>query len=298
MIHNVQAMCQGLDFPAEATLELIQNTKKLQETEGCVKALQDAMELLYTKPDNRYEIELARASQRSSVHRYAVDMIFFLSAAPALKECYTKGGIGEEIFWASMRDLRYKLIECHDLHGIWGTFVGHWFPGFFRMNRFALGRLQYERRPFTATAYKDYLTKNELGCKCHIPSSGPLRYEEVLDSLRHAYAFYKDLQIDGVLPIFCNSWLLYPPLADRFPATSNIGRFYRLFDVISLEPKASNDDFWRIFNLPYDVNNLINAPERSSLQRTVKHFLLEGNCLGNGLGVILVDGERVLTEWP
>jgi len=55
----------------------------------------------------------------------------------------------DELFWDTIADLKFKLIECHDVYGIWGTFVASWYPWFYTMHRFKLGRLQYEAVHFS-----------------------------------------------------------------------------------------------------------------------------------------------------
>ena len=145
-------------------------------------------------------------------------------------------------------------------------------------------------------AYGDLLKQGDVVCNCHIPSSGALLGEDVLASLKMAYDFYPQYRRNGILPITCNSWLLYPPVAELFKEGSNLDRFYKIFEILKTKEQEHNSDFWRIFNLPFSEENLQNAPENSSLQRSIKAFLQAGNHLGAGLGIILFDGENILTQ--
>ena len=44
----------------------------------------------------------------------------------------------------SLFDLKWKAMECRKVYGVWGNFTQDWFAGFLRMERFTLGRLQFE----------------------------------------------------------------------------------------------------------------------------------------------------------
>ena len=86
-------------------------------------------------------------------------MLFYLYCSYTLEKLYKKHNIPNAIFLNTMRDLKCKLLECENIHGIMGTFVGEWYVGFFKMQRFGIGRLQYEHREFKRDIYtKDRLT--------------------------------------------------------------------------------------------------------------------------------------------
>ena len=53
-----------------------------------------------------------------------------------------------DVFDKSLEDMKWKMLECYEIHGVYGNFVGHWYDGFFNLTRFGLGRLQFELRPF------------------------------------------------------------------------------------------------------------------------------------------------------
>ena len=41
-------------------------------------------------------------------------------ASERLRENYRAAGLTDELFWDTIADLKFKLIECHDVYGIWG----------------------------------------------------------------------------------------------------------------------------------------------------------------------------------
>ena len=293
----IRQIATKLDFPTEAVDYLAEQQTLLLSNSKATALLGSAMDDLFMQNDPSLAEKLGTIATETGIHSYTVDMIFLLLAAYPLRYLYLQKGIDEKIYIDTLKDLKYKLMECKKLHGVWGTFVGQrWYPRFFRMELFALGRLQYETKPFAMESYKDLLKKDEPVCNCHIPSSGTLLKEDVIASLKQAYEFFPHLRRNGILPITCNSWLLYPPVAELFKKDSNMEQFYKIFEVLSTKEQEHNTDFWRIFNLPFSEENLQNAPEDSSLQRNVKAFLQAGNHLGAGLGIILFDGENILTQ--
>lgn len=296
MRNTVSYYAKGLDFPTDAISYLLEQTSRLEASANAMAAIRAAEEKVFASTDAGYEEILETAAAYSGVPRFTVDMIFFLLCAPTMQKRFAAKGVGDAIFWASLCDLRYKLIECKNLHGYYGSFTKNWFPRFLRAEAFALGRLQYECKPFPEEAYGELLQRDDTVCNCHIPSSGALLEEDVIASLKQAYDFFPALRKNGILPVTCNSWLLYPPVAELFKKDSNMDRFYRLFEILGAKENPKNSDFWRIFSIPFTPENLQNAPQSSSLQKNVKSYLLSGNVLGNGLGLLLFDGERVLTR--
>ena len=70
-------------------------------------------------------------SELTGLHRHVVDFLFLALASERLRENYRAAGLTDELFWDTIADLKFKLIECHDVYGIWGTFVASWYPWFY-----------------------------------------------------------------------------------------------------------------------------------------------------------------------
>ena len=281
------------DFPEAATAHLCERWEVLREQIDVAARFPEVRRVFLEGEKRAFEPLLQEIATESEIHRYTVDLLFLLWCLPTLRADYAARGIADEIFVATMKDLRYKLLECYANHGVWGNFVSFWYPGFYRCERFALGRLQFERVPFKYPVYGE-VQEGDTVLNCHIPSSGPLTPEAVLHSLKCAYAFYPDLRRNGVLTVVCHSWLLYPPHRALFG--ENTVAFYDLFDVIDQKASESNADFWRIFAMPFAAETLPNAPEDTSLRRRFKAFLTAGNTMGSGYGVLRFDGETVLAR--
>lgn len=303
----IREIGERLGFPAEASSYLEDTLKELSRNFGIIDEMSIAMDNYFCKNDNKYAEILENIAKKSGVNRYTVDMVFLLLATKPLYYIYKQKNIPENIYWDTITDLKYKLIECKDVYGVWGMFTIPWFKWYYSCDRFSLGRLQYEKFIFEKgeesnlmrlgeTAYKAEIENGYRGIKygdilynCHIPSSGPLREEDVIDSFKKAYKFYN---VDGMMIIVCNSWLLYPPHYEVYPENSNLRRFADLFDITGSWENENNPDLWRVFNTTStDYENL---PENTTLQKRFKKYLVDGNKMGNGFGVILFDGEKII----
>ena len=292
----IRTYCELLDFPHEATESLCTTYSRLMTHPQAAKRLA-AIHKDFLHSEGRSFLErLQELADETAIDRRELDMVFLLYAAPTLRDEYRKKGIDDAIFVDTLRDLRYKLMECFNNYGVWGTFVTFWYPGFYRCERFALGRLQFERRAFRQADYHGLLKEGDTVLNCHIPSSGPLTPASVIDSFKRSYAFYSDVKKGKLLPVVCNSWLLYPPLKDVF-GTGNLKAFHEMFDVLSQKADPANGDYWRVFDRPFSADRLSDAPEDTGLRRRLKAFLQDGNAMGGGYGVLLFDGERIIKSF-
>ena len=225
--------------------------------------------------------------------------LFYLNCACDLYALYRQRGISAVIFYTSITDLRCKLFYCRVVGGVGGNDTDGWSDGFFKLDRFALGRLQYEQRTFP---HEDYvcgdavLRQGDPVLNTHIPSAGPfpraLRYE----SYRRAYEFYPQIRCGGkYLPIICNSWLLFPDHEKFLPQTSNILDFMRDFDIIKSRYAEQPQASWRIFGRHFE-DSFDTLPRDTSLRRAYADWLIAGNNTGSGHGLILFDGEKIVNN--
>ena len=283
---------EKLDFPDDAVETLCAAGAALSTAGAPVAALwKQAGDALFEGSGDLWLTPLAQmAGQVPQVPRETADMVFLLAALPRLSDRYRAAGLPERLFWDAVADLRFKLLECRRVRGVWGTFVTDWFAGFYRLTRFALGRLQFERRAFPLPSYGP-LREGDTVVACHIPSSGPLRPDDVTDAFRRARDFFPDVRVDGAFPLFCSSWLLYPPVSALFPAGSNLAKFAARFEIAAAVPTPENPDVWRVFDRPYDPAAVADLPDATMLQAALKAFLLAGNCMGSGKGVIFLRDD-------
>ncbi|MBQ8599985.1 MAG: DUF5596 domain-containing protein [Clostridia bacterium] len=285
----ITSLAYELGFPETAVFSL---KKDFDAMWAGKEQLDAALKNLYTDEGAYYRNTVKGLAEEYGVHIYAAEMAFFLYAALPLREVYKENGYSDELYLDTMADLRYKVKECHDIYGIWGTVAGSWFRDFYLLKRFKLGRLQYEPRPLRFAEYKGY-KQGDIFYGCHIPSCGPMTPEAVLDSLKRAHTFYRAKLKDGILPVHLRSFLIYPGHYEVYPEDSNLKKFYEMFDVVGGDEKPDNPYIWRIFGCE-NCEDYTALPERTSLQRRFKEYLLSGKCMGSGDGFLLFDGEKII----
>jgi len=282
-----------LDMPQEVR-EIVAN---MREKHGELPDLQD---MLFDS-DISEEALVKSMRQRANdlnEHEYTFALYLLLISAERLRKQYKIQGISDEIFWDSLMDIKYKLRECKELHNIWGTFVFGWFPGFYRMARFALGRFQYDLcKYWWQTPYKygyKVIEKDSPVLSTHIPSSGvPITKDLRIESYKKAYEFTTEMKGYRPLAIVCDTWLFYPEHRNFLPKGCNILDFMNDFEIIeSVETEGFPDD-WRIFGaaskLPPDQ-----WPTGTSLQRAFAERVRAGLPTGIGRGILIFDGEKIV----
>ena len=221
------------------------------------------------------------------LHRYTVELLLFLCMSKTLKRRYDERGLSDEMFNGVLDDMRYKVTECKLIHGIVGSFVADWFIGFFTLNRFSFGRLQFELMNLKQDYVLDGLSlaRDESVINVHIPRTGtPLSPQECEAAYAKGAAFFKE-KLDGKIVFHCSSWLLYPEHENFLPSHSNVLTFARRYTLI--DHGEYGDEFaslWRIFDTQYD-GNPDNLPNNSSLRRAYIQRLKEGKSIGWGAGV-------------
>ena len=240
-----------------------------------------------------------RAEKRDGgINENAADLLLILASLPYLHDRYGAAGIPDEVFYASMDDIRCKVNECIECTGKAGTFVAGWYDGFFNMTRFAYGRFQYEPVVYDgediALSCGASLRKGGYFINFHIPSNGvPLTDEVRLGSYRLAYPHYASLFGGGPVIFGCDSWLLYPAHRDFLPRHSNVLRFMDDFEVIKGRDEAVFGDKWRVFGRYSDLP-ASQLPRDTSLRAAYADRLASGLPTGEGFGVFAFDGEKII----
>ncbi|NLB36646.1 MAG: hypothetical protein GX824_05005, partial [Clostridiales bacterium] len=92
----------------------------------------------------------------------------------------------------------------------------------------------------------------------------------------------------------CGSWLLYPAHEFFLPKGSNILRFMHDFEIVRSRETDEFNNAWRVFgryaNLPYNE-----LPRNTSLRKAYANWLESGNKAGDGYGIFIFDGEKIIT---
>lgn len=139
-----------------------------------------------------------------------------------------------------------------------------------------LGRLQFE--PVTLSAAMGPLAVGTKALYVHVPADGPL------EPVACDAAFAAAKQRFGELPLLCESWLLSPALQQLLPSSSNILQFAARFVLFDQLPQSHQGEE-RIFGEWLTDANAY--PATTSLQRQAKAWLLQGQVIGEGIGLAL-----------
>ena len=118
----LELMMEKTGFPQEAKTELLRCADSLAAS-GQEAALDGAVEFFY---ENELSMPLTSPlildiGERASVSPYTVWLLFLIEAAVPTREAYAQAGLSEEIFWNTFQDLKYKLLECREVQGVWET---------------------------------------------------------------------------------------------------------------------------------------------------------------------------------
>ena len=223
----------------------------------------------------------------------AAELVFVIQCAR--RKAQELSGRERMLFLQALSDVGYKVNECLAYKKTIGTFVLNWYHGLLKKRRLSLGRLQFE----TVTCGNDrvigelVMRTGDTKIQCHIPSAGALMQDACCASYRRAWEEFPELRRNGVLPIFCSSWLFYPDYDRVFPEDSNVGRFRSNFTVYRVYEQPRFEDCWRVFSmdLPEDLSLL---PRKTGMQRRFADYIGQGGTFGGAAGVLLFDGENIL----
>lgn len=281
--------------------------QKLQLDGDCVATFAAAEEKLLPEPEFQNAVvalleyneaecvaQLQTLAEKTGIHQLTVNAIALIHAIPMLQRLYEAKKVPVELMWDTMIDLKCKFVEEHDGSGIWGTGAMSWYMRVFTLRIIKLGRLEFEPIGYKwDTPYRG-IQKGDPVMNMHIPSTGPMRIEDVLDSFKRAYKFFGYTE---PMPVAAGSWLLYPPVCEQvMKPGSNMRNFYELFDVVESYEDPDNKNFWRIFNMEWAPGVLDKVPLDTSLRRNLHAFMKPGVNMGVGRCMLLFDGERVVSK--
>lgn len=228
-------------------------------------------------------------SAKAEIHEYTGQLLLFICLSMTLKVYYKEAGLSEELWFNTISDLKYKMVECKEVYKICGTFVAPWFDRFYKLERFGFGRLQFELIPFGQEYHKGdiNLKPDSTVINVHIPRTGTkLDRESKAAAYQMAADYFKD-KLDGKPIVFvCWSWLLYPRNKEVLAETSNLYAFMSDFDVFFYEDYPDYSEVWRLFDVNFD-GNVDHLPQNTSLRRAYAEWIRKGEKTGFGYGVYI-----------
>lgn len=250
------------------------------EEVGMTEAQYEQMRGLYCLDHELFfqeECEKDKAAQRF--------LAFYSRMACDVYEKYKKEGIEEGIFWDTFQDLRFWSENYYQEHGSYGIGAYDWFWRHMDMTVFRLGRLQFEQMKMGYTVGKGEKTilQGTPVINIHIPQGEPMEWDACQRSFAEA-----GRRFGWEKPYVCHSWLLYPGLKQFLKPSSNILEFQKHFYILEEDFKEKEAEE-RLFGKQYQ--SIEEYPQQTSLQKAVKKYLLEGNQMGNGWGILIDWGE-------
>ncbi len=122
----------------------------------------------------------------------------------------------------------------------------------------------------------------------HIRQGVKMDYHACLDSFDKAKKFYFEF-FPEIKPtaLISNSWLLDPNMANILNEGSNIVRFMGLFHKVPVYAKVPMI-LERVFGFGTKMDDISKAPEKTTLQRNLKSYLLQGGKVYTTGGYILL----------
>ena len=180
----------------------------------------------------------------------------FVARIPGLREKHRALGLTEEESAATVESLA-RHVELHRrCGGEPGSWEVEWIEMIWEGKLSELGRLQFEDH-------------GDGVLDVHIPETGPLASAACDASFARARDVYP-----GHLVAQCTSWLLDPRLADVLPASSNIVRFQRRFELRN-EGREANRDVLRFVFHTYEAD-LDGLTPRTTLERALVRHMRAG----------------------
>jgi len=267
---TVEQLCHAIGLPEEVIRTVLETHRTL-----------DVPQRVLLRKKETWEEGLKEVQKALGEDPRGFKMLtLMLHTAIECREDYDARGISEEVYIASMSCFTRFVKEHMVSYGCYGFDRGFWTVRQLSLTVFRLGQLEYE--------IMDDARRGKF-ISIHIPNSSRLEPKELRLSYETARAFFAEFFPDYAdVPYGCHSWLLSPDLKEILPQTSRIRYFQDQFIILGSEP---SDDYleWAFQRSPAATENL---PERTSLQRSLKAFLLRGGVFRNGEGILRPDPFR------
>ena len=233
--------------------------------------------LLYNNLQSSYRPLLKKKSKEElfgeNYHSFTTNLILLLGYAIHKKNIKNKkidkvlaNNLISRVKQSLTNDIYNRnLDEIRVSQMLWGAYL-------INIKIIEIGRLQYEH-------YKD--SKDEY-IKIHIPPGDKMTYNALLQSLKQSKEYVKKYFKIDCCDYYCNSWLLSKQISTLLDENANINQFQSLFEIKE-GPNCIKD----ILNYVYQKNEIDdykNLDELTSLQKSVKRYLLNGNAINIGIG--------------
>ena len=284
-------------FPCEAVECIIKAEKSLRDANQHTRLTALCQPLINEeKPIGELLAEMDEIAARTNLFPYTVYLLAYLHCAEAIREMYKKFENAEQLFDGFLQNIVSCMQECFSLHNVWGVLHGTWHQGFLIQKRYALDNFVFDVWEYPYETYTKAgisVRKGDPVYNIHIPTGASLKREDRIRAYQSAYSFFAKKVTGNYMCFACNSWLLYPENKKFFPAGSKILDFIQDFDVICRTDHDTFHDAWRVFGAAH-TEKRENWPQETALQKAYIKWLSQGGKTGDGFGVMLFDGEKII----
>ncbi len=205
------------------------------------------------------------------------------------KAQYDSLGIDNSVFDDTIKDIQ---IWCENNNNE-GLKNYNWIKNHLKCELFKIGRLQYQIYPCKNATLNYQKLPFKFGDNLiyvHIPQGEKLVFEDCVDSLKQAKEFFATYFPDyDYKYFFTESWLLYSKNNEFMREDCNIIKFQSLF-VNHYDFAYEGQTIERVFGKKKLL--VKNYPENSSLQKSLKNYILCGGKAGIGIATIRKDSIK------
>ena len=294
-MRGAEEFCRLLELEEDIIRDIAELEGKVCRELGD-KILLLAREALAEGITNERFIDLLKTSEDCGAaigeHKYRMQMIFAYYCFSLMEEKYERAGISHDVYLETIKDFRFRVYECREVYHFNGIFVAWWYYFICNLSIHKIDELEFER----TVAEFDYdgkgvtVRKGEPIIAIHIPPKFRMNRATVTKAIKESYKYYG---FSGKVAYQCESWLLYPDFENVFVVGGNVMEFRSFFDVIGSTDQESFENCWRVFKVG-EIDSLDTLPTDTRLQRNMLKHLREGKKTGDGFGVLVFDGERIL----
>ncbi len=235
--------------------------------------------------------DVERISEIAGMHKFELHLVFALLLGASSEYFYVQKGYSHELWKECLTDILWKMRECLQVNGFYGSRTFSWFGAWFFADRVTLGRLQFEIIESNVDYKSDRfdIKKGDRIINTHIPADTTRKFDE--ENCHKAYAmareFFKD-ELGNNPVIRCTSWLLWPAHEKYLPEGSNIRRFLSDFEINPDMVRESTGDLWRVFYTDEIYDDPDKYPGDTTIQRAYKQMLKDGTKSGWAMGFVKV----------
>lgn len=192
-------------------------------------------------------------------------------------EEYRKKGISVDIFEDTFEFITRFVSPTRDINGKYRYDLAWWFQRQITLQEFRIGSLEFEFVELN----------NQRRVEIHIPSDANMSLKALCQSIKDFKTFEEVYMPNWLnVEIVTETWMIMPELEELLTAESKILQFKSLFDIDSVDYEQTWYMEW-IFPGYTEINE--NLPEKTTLHRKLKEYLLSGKKFGIAKGHLVMS---------